>query len=241
MGAHANGAAAGAVGAPFYVRVQAPFAGFQSLMTGPLRPTAPTLPHSTAWGFLMNAAAIDARLPEYEYAESRTVSRDAVPLRLAIGSRTPVLRGKVMCHYHGYPVSPNPEKRAQNHGSKHQILPVMREFLIDTDFVIGVQAPNGFRERLESGLRGELPRYGMLVLGNSENTIDSIDVLDQAPEARWMDAVPEYAPPRASACRLTVSIDRMRNYQTVSKVFAPTEPMKEPPSSAWTWTPNPPT
>jgi CRISPR-associated protein Cas5t len=223
----------------FWLHVRAPFAAYRAMQAGVYRTTLPVVPHSAAYGLVMNLAAIETRDPT---PAPTTLMRGDVPrIRLAVGACGAAEVSTLYQQLHGYPVgSSGKELKARTHGAKYWIAPVRRELLVGLDMVIGVDADADLRERVRRGLAGDLPgeRYGLPFAGDNNLLFDRIDLLDTAPAARWYARLSADDAPRRGSCRLTVGIDRADSSRTTSVLCAPTaESTTEPPESAWVWTP----
>jgi CRISPR-associated protein Cas5t len=85
-----------------WVHVRAPFAAFRWFQAGVYRATHPIMPPSSAYGLLLNLAAIDMR---DAVAGPITLIRSDTPLlRIAIGIVTPAERCSLYQQLHTYPV-----------------------------------------------------------------------------------------------------------------------------------------
>lgn len=234
---------------PFYLRLRAPFAAFRWMQAGVYRATAPVIPHSAAWGLVLNLAGVETRAPGEVTTRIRS---DAPPLRLAVGRPLASFPGEgegampsvLYQQLHGYPVGNSGEALATNtHGSKFWIAPARREILVDFDAVVAVMSPeDGFEGDVRRGLAGALAaqRYGLPFAGDNNLLFDHIEVVEPL-DTRWYARVQRGDGTRAGACRLTVSIDRDDSSRTRSELFAPEVVASlEPPASAWVWTPRAP-
>lgn len=224
-----------------YLRVRAPFAAFRWFQAGVYRATSPVMPPSSAYGLILNLAAIEMR---QDMAGPITLVSDEIPsLRIAIGVVTPGERCSLYQQLHTYPVgNSGAEFKARTHGAKYWIAPVRREVLVGLDCIVGVQTvdPDLF-DRVRKGVRGELEidRYGLPFAGDNNFLIDRIQEVGKAPEqTEWYARMQPGDRPRKGSCRLTVGIDRADNSRTTSFLFAPAGTgASEPPDLAWTWTP----
>lgn len=230
----------------FWLRVRAPFAAFRPFQAGVYRATSPVMPHSAAFGLVLNLAGIEMR--EYATKSVTTLIRADVPrLQIAIGILTSPETSSLYQQLHSYPVgNSGAEFQSRTHGAKYWIAPARRELLVDYDGVIGVDAPHEpeLYERVRRGLNGELNegRYGLPFAGDNNFLYDRINIIDQPPAASlWYTPVKPEEEARKGSCRLTVGIDRADNSKTTIKLFAPvSQPSVEPPDDAWTWTPRSP-
>jgi CRISPR-associated protein Cas5t len=224
-----------------WLRVRAPFAAFRGFQAGSYRATSPVMPPSTAFGLVLNLAAIEMRDSLNE--PITTIKKELPRLQIAIGMISDPKRCSLYQQLHSYPVGSSGKEFAdRTKGAKYWIAPIRREFLVGYDGIIGVQAEDtNLFERVNKGLRGELEesRYGLPFAGDNNFLFDRIDVVDEPPETtRWYTPIQPDDAPRKGSCRLTVGIDRADNSKTTNYLYAPTvESGKYPPGAAWTWTP----
>lgn len=226
-----------------WLRLRAPFAAFRWLQAGVYRATSPIIPPSAAWGLLLNLAHVDTR-DTRQAREVTPIRPDAPPLCIALGSVQTPDKAILYQQLHGYPVgSSGKELAARTHGAKHWIAPVRRELLVGFDVVLGVRSHDAaLLQRIHDGLHGRLgaPRYGLPFAGDNNLLFDRIDVQDTPTPARWYTPIEAGDTARRGSCRLTVAIDRDDSSRTQSLLFAPTEPLAEPPDQAWIWCPRAP-
>jgi CRISPR-associated protein Cas5t len=227
-----------------WLHVRAPFAAFRWFQAGVYRATHPVMPPSSAYGLLLNLAAIDMR---DAVAGPITLIRSDTPLlRMAVGIVTSADRGSLYQQLHTYPVgNSGAEFKSRTHGAKYWITPVRREVLVGLDCVIGAQSDDvNLFNRVRRGLKGELdvPRYGLPFAGDNNFLFDRIDEVTTPPETViWYAHMQPDDQPRKGSCRLPVGIDRADNSKTTSFLYAPIETnSSEPPELAWTWTPREP-
>ncbi len=224
-----------------WLRVRAPFAAFRGFQAGTYRATSPVMPPSTAYGLMLNLAAIEMR--ENLNEPITTIKKELPRLKIAIGVVSTPERCSLYQQLHSYPVgSSGKELAPRTKGAKYWIAPIRREILVDYDGFIGVRSEDaGIFERIQQGLCGEFNsmRYGLPFAGDNNFLFDRIDVVDEPSETtRWYTRIQSGDEPRKGSCRLTVGINRTDNSQTTSFIYAPTTiSSKEPPASAWTWTP----
>jgi len=225
--------------------VQAPFAAFRPLQAGVFRSTVPFIPPSAAYGLVLNLAGVETRSP---HPSAITGTREDVPcLRIAVGQvGTPPEVSSLYQQLHTYPVgNSGKELKARTHGAKYWIVPVRRELLVGLRAVIGVESESdALLEDVRRGLRGEgaARRYGLPFAGDNNLLFDRLEALEVPPETRWYARLAPGEGSRKGSCRLTVGIDRADASRTTRVLMAPLElPTREPPESAWTWTPRPPT
>lgn len=226
-----------------WLRVRAPFAAFRGFQAGVYRASAPVMPPSSAYGLILNLAAIEMRGP---VSQPITEIRSDLPiLRIAIGLNSVPELCSLYQQLHRYRVGTDAKTKKlaeKAKGAKSWIDTVRREVLVGLDAIIGVQTSDSdLFDRLIKGLRGELdlPRYGLPFVGDNNLMIDRIDIVSEAPpNTQWYTRVQSDDPPRKGTCRLTVGINRINNSKTTSYLYAPTiETMSQPPEDAWTWTP----
>jgi CRISPR-associated protein Cas5t len=224
-----------------WLRVRAPFAAFRGFQAGSYRATSPVMPPSTAFGLVLNLAAIEMRDSLNE--PITTIKKELPRLQIAIGIISDTERCSLYQQLHSYPVGSSGKEFAdRTKGAKYWIAPIRREFLVGYDGIIGVQAEDiNLFERVNKGLRGELgeSRYGLPFAGDNNFLFDRIDVVDEPLETtHWYTRIQPDDTPRKGSCRLTVGIDRTDNSKTTNYLYAPTvESSKYPPGAAWTWTP----
>ncbi|MBI5496576.1 MAG: CRISPR-associated protein [Deltaproteobacteria bacterium] len=214
------------------------------MQAGVWRATSPVIPHSAAWGMVLNFAALETRGDSS--GVTTLVNPEAPPLCIVVGSG-PDHAGVVGSLYqqlHTYPVGDSGKALAKGtHGAKYWIAPTRRELLVDMDCIIGVRGTDSVvLDRVVKGLRGELAgdRYGLPFAGDNNLLLDRVDVVPEPPPTRWYEPLAPDAPARQGSCRLTVAIDRNDSSRTVTRLYAPTGPQQVPPESAWTWTPHSP-
>lgn len=230
----------------FYLRVRAPFAAYRTFQAGVYRATSPVMPHSAAFGLILNLAGIEMRDPQSLY-EPTTRIRDNVPrLRLAVGSVTLPEKSSLFQQLHTYPVGDSGKHlEPLTRGAKYWIVTARREILVGLDCVLGVQSPEELKllNLVQRGLRGEITRsYGLPFAGDNNFLFDHIEAFSQPPvEARWYVPLKPGDAPQKGSCQLTIGIHRTDNSKTTSQLFAPTvTAIMKPPEEGWTWTPRQP-
>lgn len=227
-----------------WLRVRAPFAAFRPFQAGVYRATSPVMPHSVAFGLVLNLAGIEMRKPSV--GPATLIREDTSILQLAIGVVTLAERSSLYQQLHSYPVgNSGAELRPHTYGAKYWIAPARRELLVGYDGVIGVRSVEQPKliDRVRRGLRGESgePRYGLPFAGDNNFLYDRIDLSTPPVSTTWYTPVLPDDPPRKGSCRLTVGINREDNSRTTALLFAPApEPSLLPPEPAWTWVPRPP-
>ena len=226
-----------------WLRVTAPFAAFRYFQAGVYRSTSPVIPHSAAWGLILNLAGIDIRI---NADEATTQIDPAAPkLKIAIGAVSYGERVTLFQQLHTYPVGASGKEFAHRaKGNKYWIAPVKRELLNGLDCMIAVQSEEpDLLKRIKLGIKGELneSRYGLPFAGDNNLLFDDIQVLDAPEPCYWYSPVNSDAVPVSNSCRLSVKIDRLDSSKSISHLFAPGKQMlSEPPSTAWVWTPESP-
>ncbi|MBI1247524.1 type I-MYXAN CRISPR-associated protein Cas5/Cmx5/DevS [bacterium] len=236
-----------------FVYLKAPFAVFRSFQTGSFRPTADFITHSAAYGLLLNLAGIESRRDDGK--SPMTLMRDDLPpVKLSlgtvvqndqIGNLVPKFPTKATAfqQLHNYPVGTSGKEHAPaTKGNKYNITPVRREFLVNLEAVIGIDADTSFLQRLECGLLGDLdePRYGLPFLGDNAFLPDRITLLDEVAPVFWLNRVSdsEQITHGGRVLRLTQWIDRAESSQTISHLYVPSsEPTSQVPEEAWQWLP----
>lgn len=227
----------------FRLRVRARFGAFRSLTAGSLRPSAPFMTPSAAYGLLLNLAGIESRLDDGKSVDTQT--RPNLPtFEIALGlnkleSGLPQLPEdqSIFQQLHNYPVG-NSGKEHQEacRGNKYNIQPIRRAFLSDLDMLICIrEAPElvaqirqALAQGLEAPLLAEAPRYGIPFLGDNNFMIDVLQE-EFAPlsERYWLvksnlrqslDTIK-----RPQRYRLPVWIDRAFMPGTQSELFELTE------------------
>jgi CRISPR-associated protein Cas5t len=238
-----------------WLRIEAPFAACRTFTAGWYRPTATFLTPSAAYGLVLNLAGIDSRLPEgadgHDGKTPATLVRPGLPaMKLALG--VPASPGEtkaeddaaafphlqtVYQQLHNYPVGASGKERAEDcKGNKYNITPVRREYLSDLRAVVGIDADAEFTDRLQRGLAGELPRYGVPFLGDNNFLLDRAELIPEPGACYWFARVGEAdVGPLPRTTRLTVRIDRADLSRTTSHLYAPAEQSSgEPPDNSWT-------
>ncbi|EMY79485.1 putative CRISPR-associated protein Cas5/DevS, subtype MYXAN [Leptospira weilii serovar Ranarum str. ICFT] len=241
----------------FYIHVKAPFAAYRYFQAGSYRATMPTMPHSAAYGLLLNLAGIEMRTAENEgttliknvttdYSLDR---KDSIPsLEIAIGDFETTKKSTVYQQLHDYPQQIDPKKRGiilkRSKGTKSRILPARREFLIGLNTIIGVRSNiSGFMKKILDGINGDTEnRYGLPFAGDNNYLFDFLEIYEKVIyPTTWYYPVTDDEIPETETARLTVGIDRLDNSNTVSPLFAITkEKSLQPPPNAWVWTPKEP-
>lgn len=223
-----------------WLRVKAPFAAFRYFQAGVYRATSPTIPHSAAWGLVLNLAGIDVRINTNNSITE--IDPLAPKLLIAVGSVKHSERNTLYQQLHSYPVGASGKEFAdRTKGTKYWIAPVKREILADFDAMIGVQTDDlELVKHIELGVAGNLPimRYGLPFAGDNNLLFDQIQILKSPEPAYWYTLVDQEEPPRKGSCRLSIKIDRVDSSRSTSLLFAPeVERTDTPPDGAWIWTP----
>lgn len=235
----------------FYIHVKAPFAAYRYFQAGNYRATMPTMPHSAAYGFVLNILGIEMRTGlDKKTTSIKEITReytfeneDCIPsLEIVIGDIEIAGKGSLYQQLHDYPPQPKEVQLTRAKGTKPRILPTRREMLISLDTIFGIRSnlPN-LKQKIISGLNGEYnhTRYGLPFAGDNNLLFDSIEVLDSPNiPAHWYYPISADEIPETETVRLTVGIDRLDNSNTISPLFAITkEKSPSPPPNAWVWTP----
>jgi len=226
-----------------WLRIKAPFAAFRYFQAGVYRATSPTIPHSAAWGLILNLAGIDVRIKQNEAITE--IDPSAPRLCIAIGAIEHGEPNTLYQQLHSYPVGSSGKEFAERtRGTKYWIAPAKREVLVGLDAVIGVKSiDEELLDRVMSGLSGELEleRYGLPFAGDNNFLFDDIRVINLPEPAYWYRPMSERGSPQKGSCRLSVKIDRVDSSKSVSVLCAPTVTRSElPPAEAWIWTPDEP-
>jgi CRISPR-associated protein Cas5t len=228
-----------------WLRVIAPFAAYRPMQAGSLRATLPVMTYSAAWGLALNLAGIETR--QHVNQTTTGIDPNAPSLRITIGIPHSLPNTSSLFQQgHSYPVgnsSKNLQERAK--GAKYHIAPVRREILVNLDVVLGIEGESELLQRIQDGLTGKAnwPRYGLPFAGDNNLLFDRIDLINSPPPCRWYTPVALAEKPRQGATRLSRSIDRADSSKTVNNLVAPQgdeEKTREPPESAWVWTPHEP-
>jgi len=236
-----------------WLYIEAPFAVCRTFTAGWYRPTATFLTPSAAYGLILNIAGIDSRLREGEEGHDgktpASLTRSGLPaVTLALGAqgqdrkRKPIAfddafprMQSVYQQLHNYPVGASGKERAADcMGNKYNITPVRREFLTDLRAVIGIQADDGFLNRIRGGLACEFPRYGVPFLGDNNFLLDRAELREPSPVYWFAPVTAKSSGHQPRTARLTIQIDRAELSRTTSKLFAPmSEATATPPDEAW--------
>lgn len=224
-----------------WLRLRAPFAAFRYFQAGVYRATSPTIPHSAAWGLVLNLAGIDVRINENNAISE--IDPDAPKLLIAVGAITDGEKSTLYQQLHSYPVGTSGKDVAERtRGTKYWIAPVKRELLVGFDAMLGVQSHDKkIIEKIALGLSGELDvvRYGLPFAGDNNLLFDHIQIIESPVPARWYTPVEQNDSPPKNSCRLSIKIDRVDSSKSRSLLFAPGEvPSELPPNTAWIWTPD---
>lgn len=227
--------------------VQAPFAVFRRFSAGSFRPSSAFMTPTAAYGLLLNLAGVDSRHDDGK--SLMTLTREDLPaMRIALG--IPQLAGdrpafpqsaSAFQQLHNYPVGNSGKEHAPNtKGTKYNITPVRREFLMNLSAVVAVAADADICCEIERAVEGtsEKRRYGLPFLGDNSFLIDVLTTDARATgPAWWLSPVTEAESSHHvtdMTTRLTTWIDRADSSKSRSGLFAPLkEPSGSPPESAW--------
>jgi CRISPR-associated protein Cas5t len=231
--------------------LKAPFAAFRPLQAGTFRSTTPTIPPTTAYGLLLNLAAIDIRdwntISKSSTHILKKLPKAAQDVEIAIANNgEPTASPEVatlLQQLHNVPVNTSkkqfpPEKWERTKGCKPNIKPIRREILVGFHAVIAVRCTDELRSLIIAGLAGELNEkrhYGLPFAGDNNFLFDDIQVISEVEPLYWYTHIQDGELPRKGTCRLTTWIDRKNSANTKVEAFAPLEsPQTEPPAEAWT-------
>ena len=234
-----------------FLRLKAPFAAFRPLQAGTFRSTTPTIPPTTAYGLLLNLAAIDIRdwktISKSSTHTLKKLPKVAQDVEIAIASLAePTANPEVatlLQQLHNIPVNTSakqfpPEKWERTKGCKPNIKPIRREMLVGFQAVIAVRCSDELRSLVIAGLEGELNEnrdYGLPFAGDNNFLFDEIELVPKIKPLHWYTRIQDSELPRVGTCRLTTWIDRSNSANTLVEAFAPIEIAQvEPPDSAWT-------
>ncbi|WP_078131287.1 CRISPR-associated protein Cas5 [Leptospira kirschneri] len=237
----------------FFIHIKAPFAAYRYFQAGNYRATMPTIPHSAAYGLILNFAGIEMRTAVNEMTtliknvvkDYSFENEDFIPsLEIAIGDIETTIKGLVYQQLHDYPPTIKDDKKEKAKGTKPRIIPTRREFLVGLNTMIGVRTNlSGFMKKIQSGLNGDIEnRYGLPFAGDNNLLFNFLEIYEEAIyPATWYYPVTEDEIPETETVRLTVGIDRLNNSKTTAPLFATTkEKSLQPPPNAWVWTPKEP-
>lgn len=238
----------------FFLRLKAPFAAFRPLQAGAFRSTMPTIPPTTAYGLLLNLAAIDIRdwktISKSSTHILKKLPKVAQNVEIAIANLgEPTAnpeKATLLQQLHNVPVNTSakqfpPEKWERTKGCKPNIKPIRREMLVSFQAVIAVRCSDELRSLIIAGLQGDLNEnrdYGLPFAGDNNFLFDEIEVIPGIKPLHWYTRIEDGELPRLGTCRLTTWIDRSNSANTRVEAFAPIEtPQVEPPHNAWTTLP----
>jgi CRISPR-associated protein Cas5t len=234
----------------FFIHVKAPFAAYRYFQAGNYRVTMPTMPHSAAYGLILNLAGIEMRTAINEMTtlikdvakDYSFENEDLIPsFEIAIGDIEITKKGSVYQQLHDYPPAIKEDKKERAKGTKPRILPTRREFLIGLNTIIGVRTNlSGLKKMIFKGMNGDTKnRYGLPFAGDNNYLFDFLEIYEKAIyPTTWYYPVSVDEIPETETVRLTVGIDRNDNSKTSSPLFATTkEKSNNPPPNAWVWTP----
>lgn len=215
-----------------YLHAKAPFGAFRAFQAGAYRSSMPTIPPSAAYGLVLNIAGIETR-DTTKRGATTAMRADLPSLRLAVGDVSSAHVATFYQQLHSYPVGSSSKELAERtHGAKYHIAPIRREVLLDLNVAVAVDLDDDLQSRLLAGLAGEHRRYGVPFAGDNNFFFDRLDIVSCL-RARWYQRVDAAQGPVGETTRLTVWIDREDNSRTHRQLFAPSQPLEEPPESAW--------
>ncbi|MBI1268617.1 MAG: type I-MYXAN CRISPR-associated protein Cas5/Cmx5/DevS [Cryomorphaceae bacterium] len=226
-----------------WLEISAPFAAFRYFQAGVYRASSPIIPHSAAWGLVLNLAGIEIRTNTDR--PTTEIDPNAPKIQLAVGAIRHAEKSSLYQQLHSYPVGPSGKDfKERTKGNKYWIAPVRREILVGLEAVIGVKTNNSeVHHRLADGVKGKLKveRYGLPFAGDNNLLFDKINLLEKPKRCFWYSLVDSSAQSRPNSCRLSVKIDRADSSKSVSLLFAPgVEASDIVPDEAWIWTPDEP-
>ncbi len=232
-----------------FLRLKAPFAAFRPLQAGTFRSTTPTIPPTTAYGLLLNLAAIDIR-------DWSKISKASTPIdkkmlqnvEIAIANLgEPTANPEtatLLQQLHNVPVGKDSDKAKEaakwerTKGCKPNIKPIRREMLVGFHAVIAVRCSDELQSLIIAGLEGELNEergYGLPFAGDNNFLFDDIQVVSSVEPLYWYTRIEDGEMPRVGTCRLTTWINRTNSANTKVEAFAPLNtPQVKPPDGAWT-------
>src|SRR5437764_1490064 len=118
----------------FYLRVRAPFAAYRSFQAGVYRTSSPVMPHSAAFGLILNLAGIEMRDTQSLYEPTTRIREDVPRLRIAVGSVKLPEKSSLFQQLHTYPVNESQEGpknlKPLTKGAKYWIVTARREILV---------------------------------------------------------------------------------------------------------------
>jgi len=224
------------MGAVIFLYLKAPFGVFRTFTSGSFRPTAGFITPSAAYGLLLNVAGIEMRHDD-GVSLMTGVAKGLPPVRLSLATlQWPgPARQSLLQQLHNYPVGEAGREHAPAaKGSKYNIIPVRREFLMDINAYIGVDGNPELEKRILDGLQGKTARrYGVLFLGDNNFLIDRLEPLEHPHPAHWFEKVQETEVDsrKKNVMRLTITIDRADLSRSRSMLFAPCPDKRATPTS----------
>ena len=219
-----------------FLYLKAPFGVFRTFTSGSFRPTAGFITPSAAYGLLLNVAGIEMRHDD-GVSLMTGVAKGLPPVRLSLATlQWPgPARQSLLQQLHNYPVGEAGREHAPAaKGSKYNIIPVRREFLMDINAYIGVDGNPELEKRILDGLQGKTARrYGVLFLGDNNFLIDRLEPLEHPHPAHWFEKVQETEVDsrKKNVMRLTITIDRADLSRSRSMLFAPCRDKRGTPAS----------
>ena len=232
--------------------IQAPFAVFRTFTAGSLRPTAPFITPSAAYGLAMNLAGIEMRCDDDK--APMTLIRPGLPrVDIAVGALRQPEQQVLFQQLHNYrvgetekiPDKANPSNKVtvkeegmrRCKATKYNITPARRTVLSDLRAYVAIRGNDVLERQIRAGLAGDgPPRYGLPFLGDNNFLADRIEEVTSTEPANW------YVPLQAdddsglstSVARLTITIDRKDMARTRSALFRPIpKASAEIPAEAW--------
>jgi CRISPR-associated protein Cas5t len=216
--------------------MQAPFAAFRGFSGGWSQSTSDLMPPSSAYGLLLNLAAIEMRQYNDNPIKPTTIQSGLPKMELAIGFLQLPIKQQMLQQLHKIDQQPSktdPEKQEaikRTKGCKYSIAPITREFL--SGFEAYVCVKTSIEDKIVDGIEGKFSRYGLPSLGDNNFFLNKIDVVNDLLPAFWVQRVgSNFDLERIQ--KLTIQIDRMNSAKTVSDLFGIGEKQVAIPSEAW--------
>jgi CRISPR-associated protein Cas5t len=223
------------------ILVRGPFARYQPLSAGTYRATMKFMPHSAAYGLVLNLAGIESRLYDSKFSETQ-VRPDLPAARIAVGAVARFPAVQVGCQQiHNYPVGPAGKDHAPDcFGQKYNVQFSKREYLSNLSVAIAVDAAKDLLAQVRDGILGNTgysdAKRGVIFLGDRDFEASHVSIADEVPQAFWYRPVAreETIGDVQNSTYLTVRIDRSDSSKTVSKLFCPVpEATSKIPAEAW--------
>ena len=112
-------------------------------------------------------------------------------------------------------------------GNKNSQRPIFHETLYDLEYRMDIEGP--YADLVTKAVKGEIPRKGVLCLGESDDLVDSVRVVEEPIETNWVVSVTRGEGQVWLPVRVWRFRDKVRpNYGTFKRVKSLT-----PPETAW--------